>query len=345
MSRIDLHTHILPKTWPDWTARSGYAGWVALEHHSPGCANMVQSTPGGGKRVFREVQANLWDPAVRIGEMDATGVSTQVLSTVPVMFSSWAAAKDALELHRFLNDHIAGVCRANPGRFEGLGAIPMQDAEMACREMERCVSELGLRGVQIGTNVNGLNLDDPSVRVVLKHAATIGACVFVHPWDMLGESRMKNYWMPWLVGMPTETTIAMMSVLMGGVMEEAAGLRMCFAHASGSFAGTIGRIIHGFECRRDLFPATAKHPREYLADTAKPDSFAKVWVDSLTHDVDALASVVRLFGARRVAMGSDYPFPLGEDCPGKLIETMTSLSVEQKRLMQSGSAREFLGLS
>ncbi|XVJ60782.1 MAG: amidohydrolase [Tepidisphaera sp.] len=343
--KVDLHTHILPERWPDWTKKSGYPGWIELEHSGPGCARMCKTLPSGGKQFFRDVQANLWDPAVRQREMDATSVTTQVLSTVPVMFSHWAKAQDVYDLHRLLNDHIAEVQQpVSAGAvppFIGLGVLPLQDADLACRELDRCIKDLKLAGVQIGTHVNGANLDDPLLRPVLERAAELGAAVFVHPWDMLGGERMAKYWMPWLVGMPTETTIAMMSVIFGGVLDELPNLRICFAHGGGSFPGTLGRIAHGFECRRDLFPAQAKHPTEYLAKPGRPAAF---WVDSLVHDGDALAHLVKLMGASRVALGSDYPFPLGEDHPGMLIDALTGLSAADRDLLRAGAALEFLGL-
>ena len=344
--KIDLHTHILPRDWEDLDAKYGYPGFIRLEHHKPCCARMMK-----GERMFREIRDNSWDPVRRIEEMDATGVSMQVLSTVPVMFSYWAKPHDALDLSRFLNDHIAEVVRAHPTRFEGLATIPLQDPQLAARELERCVRELGLRGVQIGTHVDAnehchgadcRNLDDAGLDEVWAAAEQLGAAVFVHPWDMLGKARMTKYWLPWLVGMPAETCLAMGCMMFGGVFERFPKLRVAFAHGGGSFPFTIGRMEHGFHVRPDLV-ATDNHvnPRSYLAHDGAP---ARFYVDSLVHDADALKLLLKLFGADRVALGSDYPFPLGEAKPGELIDSLAEISAAEKAWLLAETAREFLGM-
>lgn len=344
--KIDLHTHILPREWPDLDARYGYGGFVRLDHYKPCCARMMI-----GAQVFREISDNCWDPARRIEEMDAAGVAMQVLSTVPVMFSYWAKPADGRDLSRLLNDHIAGIVRDHPGRFAGLGTIPLQDADLAAGELERCVTDLRLRGVQIGTHVDAnnhcdqkacRNLDDRSLDAVWSTAERLGAAVFVHPWDMMGKDRMPRYFLPWLVGMPAETSLAICSMIFGGVFERFPRLRVAFAHGGGSFPFTIGRIEHGFHARPDLCGCdNAVNPRQYLAAGDRP---ARFYVDSLVHDAEALRALIRLFGSRRVALGSDYPFPLGETPAGALIESMNDLAVDDRDWLLSRSAREFLGL-
>jgi aminocarboxymuconate-semialdehyde decarboxylase len=343
--KIDLHTHILPREWPDLDAKYGYPGFVRLEHHQPCCARMMM-----GDRVFREITDNVWEPSRRLEEMDRADVSMQVLSTVPVMFSYWAKPADALDLSRRLNDHIAEVVRANPTRFTGLATIPLQDPDLAARELERCVRDLGLRGAQIGTHVDAnqhfgridtLNLDNAALQPVWSAAEQLDAAIFVHPWDMVGKERMPKYWLPWLVGMPAETSLAICSMIFGGVFARFPKLRVAFAHGGGAFPFTIGRIEHGFHVRPDLCATdNDTNPRHYLAHDNVP---ARFYVDSLVHDADALRLLIKLFGAQRVALGSDYPFPLGESHTGALIESMSDLSDNDKAQLLSGTAREFLG--
>lgn len=330
--KIDLHTHVLPEKWPDLRERYGSDGWVRLEHTGCGCARMMI-----GDQVFREVQDTLWDPARRLADCDGCGVQVQVLSTVPVMFSYWAPAAEALDLSRVLNDHIAELCRAHPDRFAGLGTIPLQDAGVAAAELERCVNQLGLAGVEIGTHVNGRNLDDPQIVAVLEAAAQLGAAVFVHPWEMLGRERMPRYWMPWLVGMPAETALAICSLIFGGVLDRLPDLRVAFAHGGGSFAFTLGRLEQGFRTRPDLVRVNEiAEPRAYVD---------RIYFDSIVHDREALRYLIRTVGADRVALGSDYPFPLGEHRPGALIESMDDLAAPDRQRLLSGTALEFLGLS
>ncbi len=330
MLKIDIHTHILPPDWPNLQERYGYGGWVQLERHGTGCAHL---TLDGS--FFRSVGKNCWDPGSRLSDCANHRVDVQVLSTVPIMFSYWAKAADTLDLARLLNDHIASVCAEHPQRFVGLGTVPMQDPDTASRELERCVTKLGLAGIEIGSHVNGMNLNHPKVVPVLEAAQDLGAAIFVHPWEMLGRERMEKYWLPWLVGMPAETSLSICSMIFGGIFEKLPRLRIAFAHGGGAFPATLGRIEHGFRVRPDLCAVDNEHnPRDYLG---------KFYVDSLVHDAAMLEYMIGLMGAESIALGSDYPFPLGEEVPGSLIESMELAPAVRDRLL-AGTALEWLGL-
>lgn len=331
MRRIDIHTHILPPHLPRWAQRHApERGFIALEHHQPCRARMV--TDDG--KFFREVQENTWDPEARLRDCDAADVGVQVLSTVPVLFEYRRPAAVGIDIARFLNDHIAEVCHRFPGRFIGLATLPLQAPDLAVTELTRCMGELGLAGVQVGSHVNGWNLDEAQLQPVWQAAADLGAAVFVHPWDMMGQERMPRHWLPWLVGMPAEVSLAICSMTMGGVFDRWPTLRVCFAHGGGAFAATLGRIDHGFQARPDLCATVVQQP---------PSAYlGRFWVDTLVHDARTLRFVLATFGARHVAVGSDYPFPLGEAHPGALVQAL-HLSESATRDILVDNALRWLG--
>ena len=286
-------------------------------------------------RIFRPVGRSCWDPATRMAECDEHGVDMQVLSTVPVMFCYWAQPAHAHDLSQILNDHIAGVVRDHPDRFVGLGTLPMQAPALAVKELERCMLELGMAGVQIGSHVEKWNLNEPELFPVFEAAEALGAAIFVHPWAMMGREEMRKYWLPWLVGMPAETSRAICSLIFGGVFERLPRLRVAFAHGGGSFPYTIGRIEHGFTCRPDLVAVdNDRNPRAYLK---------RMVFDSLVHDPAALRFLLQLVGEDNIALGSDYPFPLGESRPGALIESMDDFSEATRARLLGGTALAWLG--
>lgn len=247
MFKIDVHTHIIPRHMPKWTEKFGYGKFIHLEDSNrEGFARMMQ-----GDTFFREIESNCWDEKIRMDEYDDSGVSVQVVCTIPVMFSYNAQPNDTHELSRFLNDHIADLVARFPKKYIGLCTVPMQDVDLAILELERAKS-IGLVGVQIGTNINSLNLDDPRFFPFFEACERLGMAILIHPWDMMGKSDMEKYWLPWLVGMPAEMSRAACSMIFGGVFERLPNLRVLFSHASGAFLATLGRIEHGFNCRPDL---------------------------------------------------------------------------------------------
>jgi aminocarboxymuconate-semialdehyde decarboxylase len=329
MLKIDMHTHILPKTMPNWTEKFGYGKFIHLEPNADGSANMMQ-----GGNFFRRIVENCWDESLRIKEYEQFNTQVQVVCTIPVMFSYWANPTDCAELSRFLNDHIAELVQQYPKHYIGLGTIPMQDSDEAIKELER-IKSIGLVGIQIGSNINDKNLSEDEFFPIFEACSRLGLAVMIHPWQMIGFDSMKKYWLPWLVGMPAETSRAACSMIFGGVLERLPKLRVCFSHAGGSFLPTLGRIEHGFNCRPDLVAIDNQvNPREYVG---------KFWVDSITHDIDALKYILNMQGSKRVCLGSDYPFPLGDLEIGKFIEE-SDLSKTQIEDIFCNATLEWLGL-
>lgn len=323
MLTIDIHTHILPENLPDWGKKFGYGEYIHLEHNKPCCARMMKGT-----KFFREIENNCWSAEKRMDECDVHGVHVQVLSTIPVMFNYQTKPKDGLEISKFLNDHIAEVITLHPKRFVGLGTIPLQDIDLSIKELERCKS-IGMKGVQIGSNVNQKNLSEPEFFRFFEACRDLDMCVFIHPWEMMGEQNMQKYWLPWLVGMPAETSRAICSMLFAGIFEKIPGLRVAFAHGGGSFPFTFGRIVHGYDCRPDLVAIdNPVHPSKFKG---------KFYVDSLVHSQEALDFLVKFMGEDFVVLGSDYPFPLGEEVPGTLIKKHFSNTAIQQKLLTSNA--------
>ena len=328
--KIDIHTHIMPEKMPNWTQKFGYGEFIHLEHRDCGACMMK------GDKVFRVIEENCFKEEVRLKDMEETEVTTQVLSTIPVLFNYWAKPADGLETSRFFNDHIAETVSKEPKRFIGLGTVPMQDVDLAIKEMERCVKELKMSGCEIGTNINGQNLSEQKFSPFYQAAEEMGCSLFIHPWEMMGSKQMENYWLPWLVGMPAETARAICSMIFGGVFEKFPKLRVAFAHGGGSFPFTLGRIQHGFEVRPDLVAVDNDIPPK--------DYIGKFWVDSLVHDKRAFDYLLDVMGEDKICLGSDYPFPLGEHQPGRLIEKMKLGKKTTKKLLYK-NAMQWLNLT
>ncbi|MBI1182792.1 amidohydrolase family protein [bacterium] len=325
-----MHTHIIPEKLPRFAEKFGYGDFIYLDHYKPGVARMMK-----GDKFFREIKENCWDPQVRMAEYDSFHTQVQVVCTIPVMFSYWAKPKDTLELSQFLNDHIADLVQQYPKHYVGLGTVPMQDAKYAVQELERLKS-IGLKGIQIGSNINDLNLHEPQFYPIWEACEKLDLAVMVHPWNMMGMGNMPKYWLPWLVGMPAETSRAICSMIFGGVFEKFPNMRVNFSHAGGSFVGTIGRIEHGYNCRPDLVAIdNPVNPRNY---------FNHFWIDCITHDLPTLKFVLQHIDSTKVCLGSDYPFPLGDLEIGKFIEE-SDLSQRDIENIFSTSSLQWLNMS
>jgi aminocarboxymuconate-semialdehyde decarboxylase len=329
MPVIDIHNHFFPRSWPDLAARFGTPNWPWIKHTEPGKADIIV-----GDRFFRHIYSACWDPEVRLNEMDRDGVDMQIISATPVLFAYERPVEHALDCAQLFNDAALDLCAHGRGRLKALCQVPLQDIDAACKELTRCV-RAGHLGVQIGNHVGEKNLDDPGIVTFLHHCANEGAAVLVHPWDMLAPQRMPKYMMPWTVGMPAETQLAIVAMILGGAFDKLpANLRICFAHGGGSFAFLLGRMENAWQHHPVAHGFCEKPPREYLK---------RFSVDSVVFDGRTLQFLVETMGTERVMLGSDYPFPLGEHGIGSLIRS-SQLSAHAKNRLLGGNAGEFFGI-
>jgi aminocarboxymuconate-semialdehyde decarboxylase len=328
MKAIDIHTHFFPKAWPDLAARYGTPDWPWIKHTEPGKAVIML-----GDREFRKITSACWDVQVRLEDMDRDGVETQIVSATPVLFAYGREAKDALDCAKYFNDAALEFCAPSGHRLKTLCQVPLQDIAASCAELTRCM-RAGHVGVQIGNHVGDKNLDDPGILDFLRHCAKEGAAVLVHPWDMMAAPRMPKYFMPWTVGMPAETQLALVSLIVSGAFDHLPkNLRICFAHGGGAFVFLLGRLENAWKHHPVARGVSEFAPSHYL------DRF---YVDSAVFDTSTLGFLVEKMGAERVVLGSDYPFPLGEQRVGSLIRN-SGLTADVKAKLLVGNAKRWLG--
>ena len=326
---IDIHSHFFPESWPDLAARFGTPDWPWLKHLGNGEAMVML-----GDREFRRIEQVCWDPILRLEDMDRQGVDAQVISATPVLFSYNRPAQEAQEVARIFNDAALEFCSRSNGRFKPICQVPLQEIDLACAELSRAM-KAGHLGVQIGNHVGTTNLDDPGIITFLHHCADEGAAVLVHPWDMMAPERMPKYMLPWTVAMPAETQLGIAALILGGGFDRLPrSLRLCFAHGGGSFTFLLGRLQNAW-IHQPLCRGVSEHPpMDYI------DRFS---VDSAVFDHRSLRLLLEVMGEDHVMLGSDYPYPLGEQHIGELIRT-SDLPEAAKQKMLRGNAESWLGL-
>jgi len=330
MPVIDIHTHFFPESWPDLAARYGTPDWPSIKHTGRGKANIML-----GDRMFRHVTSACWDVNVRLENMDRNGIDMQIISATPVLFAYARKGEHALDCARLFNDVALEMCSRSKGRLKSLCQVPLQDIDASCAELDRCMRD-GHLGAQIGNHVGEKNLDDPGIVKFLQHCATVGAAVFVHPWDMLARERMPNYMLPWTVGMPTETYLSLASMILSGAFDHLPpNLRICFAHGGGSFAFLLGRLENAWKNHEGARGVSQFTPSHYLD---------RLSVDSAVFEQRTLQFLVSVMGGDRVLLGSDYPYPLGELRAGTLIRE-SQFSQEVKKKLLGDNAVKFLNLA
>ncbi|MFE5331136.1 amidohydrolase family protein [Embleya sp. NPDC056575] len=328
---IDVHAHVFPRISRAESRVLAGAGEPWLRVSGDGTGMMMS-----GPDEYRPVRAPLWDAESRLAEMDTLGVDVQAISSTPLMFGYAAETARAVEWCELVNDRILDYCAADPRRLLPLCQVPLQDLGAARETVSRAVAA-GHRGVHIGNHVGERYLGDEGIVEFLAHCGDEGIPVLVHPWDMLGGDRMRDHMLPWLVGMPAETQLSILGMILRGAFERLpASLKLCFCHGGGSFAFLLGRADNAWH-NRDLVRADSpRPPSEYVR---------RFYVDSAVFDPRALRLLVEVMGADRVMLGTDFPFPLGESDPGGVVRDCPELSPDERALILGGNAARFFALA
>jgi aminocarboxymuconate-semialdehyde decarboxylase len=325
---IDVHSHYVPNGWPDLGQACGGSDWPWLRVDS-----VAEATIMIGEREFRRITDACWNADQRLVDMDHDGVDVQVVSPTPVFFAYGRSASEATGVAEIFNDLALDITAQAPDRLIPFCQVPLQDAGAACRELDRCLDN-GHRGVEIGNHVGDTDLDADGVVDFLQHCADRDVPVFVHPWDMPASPRLDRWMSQWLVGMPAETHLSVLALILGGAFDRLpASLRIAFAHGGGSFAFWLGRADNAWRRRPDVVRGRSERP---------PSSYVgRFSVDSVVFTEPALRLLVDTLGAAGVMMGSDYPYPLGERPAGAVVRH-ADLSDTDRVAIMGGNARRFL---
>jgi aminocarboxymuconate-semialdehyde decarboxylase len=327
---VDVHSHAVPKAWPELSVECGGSGWPWLRVDSERSAMLMV-----GEREFRAIGCEAWDAGQRLADLAEDGVDLQVISPTPVFFSYDRPAGQAVKVARIFNDLMLECASGSDGRLVPFCQVPLQDPDAACAELDRCLAA-GHAGVEIGNHVGDRDLDDPGVVTFLQHCAAVGAPVFVHPWDMPGGPRLDRWMARWLAGMPAETHLSILAMVLGGVFDRVPeSLRICFAHGGGSFPFWLGRADNAWHRRGALVRGASQRPPSSYVD--------RFYVDTVVFDPAALRLLVDTLGEDRVLLGSDYPYPLGERPVGRVIREAEFLTGKQRTKLLSTNALRYLG--
>lgn len=287
---VDVHTHAIDVDLPDLQRTFPDDHWPTIERTSETDASLMF-----GRDTYRRIDHRCWSPDARLADMDREDVAVQVLSPIPVTFCYRASAAGAAELASAQNEFFARIVRRHPSRFAALGAVALQDPDRAVDEMRRCMGQPGFLGVEIGTQVAGTELADPSLDRFFAVAHELDALVLVHPSDQDLSPRVASLGLGFGAGMPIETALAASALIIGGALSRRPTVRICLAHGGGALPAMIGRLDKGATIAGspDL-PSRLVH---------------QLWCDSLTYHRQALDAAVEVFGRDHVVFGSDYPFP------------------------------------
>jgi aminocarboxymuconate-semialdehyde decarboxylase len=304
---IDVHAHVVPEHFPRYLGSVIPADWPSME-----AAHACHRNVMIAGKVYRTVSDRCWDAPKRIADFDAMGLALQVVSPMPELLSYWMRAADAQQLLRYTNDSIAAMVAESGGRIAGLGAVPLQDVDLAIRELEYVVKTLGFAGVEIGSNINGVPVGAPQFDAFFEACEAMGAAVFVHALRPAGMERLVGpAALQQVLAYPGDVGLAAASVITGNLLVRRPKLRIAFSHGGGTLASLLPRLQQGWH----VFPAL----RDAVHD-APVEQARKLFYDTLVFDTPMLRQLVQAFGASQLMVGTDYPFNFHERTPVQRIE-------------------------
>ena len=330
---VDIHTHIVPAEFPAYAGKHvtpfGGAQWPQM---AAGCDCHHKNVMIDGKN-FRTVTDECWDIGRRAEAMARMNIARQVLSPMPELLSYWLPLEDALPLTRHVNDTIATMVAQAPDKFIGLGGVPMQDPDVAARELERLMRD-GFRGVEIGSNINGAAIGDPKFDVFFAAAEELGASIFVHALHPSGKERIVGP--PGLmayIGFPLDTAYAIASLMTGGTLTRYPRLRLAFSHGGGAFASILPRLARGWDIKPEFAERIGVSPFEHAR---------RLYYDTLVYDPHTLRHLIETFGVRQLCIGTDFPFDIHDRAPVEAVAAL-NLSAADVKLLHHDNAMRFLG--
>jgi len=324
---IDVHSHVVPKRFPDNPVAGAEPRWPCMRLN-----NATQATVMIDGRPYRELDDRSWSVARRMEDMDRTGVSRQVLSPMPELLSYWFKPTVGLEICRWMNHMIGDMVASAPSRFSGLGIVPLQDPVLAAKELVALKSD-GFRGVEVGSNVNGVFLGDARFEEFLAAAAELDLAIFVHALHPIGAERLQTS--PDLIPLgafPLDTALSALSLIRAGVPERFPQLRFGFSHGGGAIVPLTHRLAQGWRVTEGFRGSLPKVPEAYAS---------AFFYDSLVYHPGYLAHLANEFAPNQVFCGTDYPYSIMETDPAGFIGTA---AVNDDRALRHGAAQRFLGL-
>lgn len=326
---VDAHTHWVPHQFPAYVGQRKSVAWPSM---APGDAACDRNVMLDG-RVYRTVPDSSWDAGRRLLEMTHTGVTHQVISPMPELLSYWLAADDTLSLNSFMNEELSAMVRDDPAHFTGLGAVPLQDVQLAIGELERCM-ELGLAGVELGSNINGKPLGHADHEPFFAAAQSLGAAIFVHALRPAGMDRLVGPpLLEQVLAFPGEVGLAAASLLTSGTLARLPRLRIAFSHGGGSLAMLLPRLQHGWQQLPPVRKLLDQSPRELVR---------QLFVDNLVYDTDTIRILLQVFGTTQVLAGTDYPFTIMDREPANRIDQL-NLDDATRKLLRQDNALRWLG--